>query len=104
MGRNKNPVVKRVRVLNEGLIDEEGLWWERVRTGVGYYLTAKEARLFIGRAVRFMQSDGIGAAAFDLEGKTEFKRLAKDSGHRVQAYQAADASKRIIVTVDPSDC
>lgn len=105
MSRKRGAGVQRVRVLNDGIIDEDGLRWDRVRENEGYYLTEKESRLFINRAVRFLRTDGFGSAARDVDGKVEFNRLARDSlGYRVHAFKASDGSKRIIVSVDTSDC
>lgn len=105
MSRKKGAGPKRVRVLNDGIIDEDGLQWDRVREIEGYYLSEKESRLFINRAVRFLRTDGFGSAAQDVEDKVEFNRLARDSlGYRVHAFKASDGSKRITVSVDTSDC
>ena len=104
MAKRKAGIVRHVRLLTDGLIDESGSKWDRITGSQWFYLTHDEAEPFVESACRFLTTHGYGSRAVDVD-RQEFTRLASHSpDHRVQAFRASNGSGEIIATIDASDC
>jgi hypothetical protein len=103
MGRRKGGDPDHIRLLNDGLIDGQGLRWDRV-TGAHFYMTPNEARPFVDAAWRYLSTRGMSNRT-DIIERTKFLELMNQSPDPlVQAFRAADGSGRLIMTIDTSDC
>lgn len=104
MVKRRNGSAEEIRLLTDGLIDGQGLRWDRITGTEMFYMTPEEAAPFISSAWRRLSTNGWNNRA-DVLQDSEFLNLVTQSpDHAVQAFRATDSSGRIIVTIDASGC
>ena len=60
----RNSGAKRIRIMQDGLIDEEGQRWDRIRSG-NYYLTPADV-VSLGHVSRFVTTGSYGTPAVEV--------------------------------------
>lgn len=100
MARNSGE--KRVRIMQDGLIDEEGRRWDRIRGG-NYYLTPADVAS-LGHVSRFFTTGSYGTPAVEVT-RAEFEAaLAASVQHRVTGHRNSRGDGAVTLLLDTSDC
>jgi hypothetical protein len=98
----RNSGVKRIRIMDDGLIDEQGQRWDRIRGG-HYYLTPDEVAS-LGHVSRFVTTGSYGTPAVEVT-RAEFEAaLAASVGHRVTGHRSSRGNGAVTLLLDTSDC
>ena len=98
---SRNSGAKRIRIMDDGLIDEQGQRWDRIRSG-HYYLTPDVASL--GHVSRFVTTGSYGTPAVEVT-RAEFEAaLAASVEHRVTGHRSSRDDGAVTLLLDTSDC
>jgi len=98
----RNSGAKRIRIMDDGLIDEEGQRWDRIRSG-HYYLTPADVAS-LGQVARFVTTGSCGTPAVEVT-RAEFEAaLAASVQHRVTAHRSSRGDGAVTLLLDTSDC
>ncbi|WP_182376966.1 hypothetical protein [Nocardioides sp. WS12] len=94
-----------IRILQDGsgLIDEDGVRWDRIRTS-GYYLTPEEVSELTASRRRFLSTGAYGTPVVEVT-PTDFGiQVATTHEHRVTAYRSSAGDGAATLLIDTSDC
>lgn len=93
---------KRIRIMDDGLIDEAGQRWDRIRSG-NYYLTPADVAS-LGHVSRFFTTGSYGTPAVEVT-RAEFEAaLAVSVQHRVTGHRNSRGDGAVTLLLDTSDC
>lgn len=99
----RNSEAKRIRILNDGLIDEQGQRWDRIRSE-SYYLTPDDVADVADDVSRFLTTGSYGTAAVEVTRSAFQTALTKAFEHRLFAFRSTDEDGAVTLLLDTSDC
>ena len=94
----RNSGAKRIRIMQDGLIDEEGQRWDRIRSG-NYHLTPADV-VSLGHVSRFVTTGSYGTPAVEVT-RAEFDASVE---HRVTGHRSSSGDGAVMLLLDTSDC
>jgi hypothetical protein len=99
----RKPETKRIRILNDGLVDEQGQRWDRVRSGT-YYLTPDDLADVSDQVSRFLTTGSYGTPVVEVTRSQFQAALTKALDHRVSAFRSVQGKSAVTLLLDTSDC
>ena len=98
----RNSGVRRIRIMQDGLIDEEGHRWDRIRSG-NYYLTPADVAS-LSHVSRFFTTGSYGTPAVEVTRAKFEAALAASVQHRVTGHRSSRGDGAVTLLLDTSDC
>ena len=98
----RNSGVRRIRIMQDGLIDEEGHRWDRIRSG-NYYLTPADVAS-LSHVSRFFTTGSYGTPAVEVTRAKFEAALAASVQHRVTGHRSSRGDGAVTLLLDMSDC
>jgi hypothetical protein len=98
----RNSGAKRIRVMQGGLVDEEGQRWDRIRSG-NYYLTPADVAS-LGHVSRFLTTGSYGTPAVEVTRAQFEAALAAGVEQRVTGHRSSRGDGAVTLLLDTSDC
>jgi len=88
---------ERIRIMQDGLLDEEGQRWDRIRSG-NYYLTPADVTS-LGHVSRFLTTGSYGTPVVEVTRADFEAALAASFEHRVTGHRSSRGDARVSRTL-----